>query len=307
MTSISSNVIAIVVTYQSGETVSACLSALKREVTATIVVDNASEDDSIASANDAGARVIANRKNEGYGRANNLGISAASGAQWCLIANPDVMIEPGCVRELLAAANRNPLATVIVPRLVEPDGRTFFRSKSILSSVTPSVPRREECPKRESTIAFASGACMLVHRERFLQIGGFDDRIFLFYEDDDLCLRVRRAGQTIVHAHDAVAHHRKGRSSSITRGSIFHHRFHQAWSRVYVSKKYDLPTGSMAVISKNALKALGALLLLDRDRLERYAGSVAGVWSASQKKMALWPPITDQPSARTSRVGDIVN
>lgn len=297
------NVVGIVVTCQSDEVISGCLEALRSEVSKIIVIDNASTDDSVGIASNAGATLIVNHENEGYGRANNRGIFAAAGTEWCLIANPDVTIAPGCVREMLAVAERHPLATIVVPRLVEPDGRIFFRSESVLSPVAPSVPHSEACPDREGAVAFASGACMLVHRDRFLQTGGFDDKIFLFYEDDDLCLRVRRAGKAIVYAPSAVAYHRRGSSSATTRGSIFHRRFHQAWSRVYISKKYGLADDSLAVIVRNTLKLLGALMIFDRDRQERYAGSVAGALLAIQGYVAFAKPSNDRRRDRVGKQG----
>jgi N-acetylglucosaminyl-diphospho-decaprenol L-rhamnosyltransferase len=276
----------VVVTCQSENVVGACVEALCRQVGEVIVIDNASTDRTLDRAAALGATLIRNENNEGYGRANNRAILAAVSAEWCLITNPDVTVDPGCVDELLAATARHPSATIIVPRLIEPDGRVFFRSQSALSRAAPSGPKMENCPDAEQSISFASGACMLVHRQRFLNLGGFDDQIFLFYEDDDLCLRVRRAGQEVVFAHAALAHHHKGTSSTPARGAIYRRRFHLAWSRIYICRKHGLADDGLLVIARNAIKAIGALLTFNQNRCERYAGSVAGAWAAMRGRAA---------------------
>ena len=189
-------VVAVVVAYDSARWLPACIEALDRQGVPTIVVDNASRDGTAAVARNAGARVIANDKNEGYGRGNNQGIRAAEGADWCMIVNPDAVLDTDCVRLLLDGARRHSHAGILVPKLLEPDGRSFDHSTSVLSRAAPI--ETEYVSQGERVVPFASGACMLVQRSAFLEIGGFDEHIFLFYEDDDLCLRIRQAGFTIV-------------------------------------------------------------------------------------------------------------
>lgn len=280
-------VTAVVVTYESEAVLAACLNSLKGEVDDVIVVDNASRDGTRAVAGGHGAMVVAERENLGYGTANNHGIAKADGAAWCLIANPDVTVEKGCVARLLAAAQAKPGAALLVPRLVEPDGRLFFRGDSILSGVAPTMPRVSEAPPATVPIAFASGACMLVRRDVFLALGGFDERIFLYYEDDDLSLRLRQAGHTILYVHDAVAHHLRGKSTTPRRGTTRFSRYHQAWSRAYIARKYGLSDDNMRVILRNGLKYVGALLMANGLRMERYAGSVAGAWAAMRGRPAV--------------------
>ena len=124
---------AIVVTHDSAHVLPACLDALRREGVPAIVVDNASEDGSAELAQAHGARVIRNRRNEGYGRANNLGAAAAD-SEFLLILNPDLALESGAVAELLAAAERYGDAGLLAPRIVEPDGRMFFQAQSVLEA-----------------------------------------------------------------------------------------------------------------------------------------------------------------------------
>jgi N-acetylglucosaminyl-diphospho-decaprenol L-rhamnosyltransferase len=165
---------------------------------------------------------------------------------------------------------------MLAPRIVEPDGRFFFQPRSLLSPYLPNPRGRLVLPEGDCCAPFLSGACFLIRRGLFLRLGGFDPGIFLFYEDDDLCRRVAEAGHALVHVHGAVARHARGSSSAPQPGRIFQSRWHQAWSRAYVSRKYGLPNPAPGMVLVNALKTLPALLSLRRGLVERHAGSAAG-------------------------------
>lgn len=279
-------VVAIVVAHNSARWLPHCLQALGGQVP-VVVVDNASTDDSVEAARKGKAFVILNTMNEGYGRANNQGVNAAGKAEWCLIINPDAVVDRNCLSTLLKASKRNPGAAVIAPRLVEPDGRIFVHDKSVLSNVSSTDDRATNVPKGDRAVQFVSGACMLVRRSAFLAVGGFDERIFLFYEDDDLCLRLRKAGLEIVHVDDAIARHARGSSSEPAPGRIFRSRWHQAWSRSYVCRKHGVPDDGVSVLVRNGLKLIGVLPTLNRRRIERYAGSAAGAWATLRNRSAV--------------------
>lgn len=268
-------VIAIVVAFDSAAVLPACLEALAREGVPAIVVDNASADRTAEVARAHGARVIRNAANEGYGRANNIGVRAAE-SELVLLLNPDIVLEPGAVGALVDAAARYPEAGMLAPRIVEPDGRFFFQPRSLLSPYLHNPGGRLVLPEGDCCAPFLSGACLLVRRELFLALGGFDPQIFLFYEDDDLCRRVADAGHALVHVHDAVARHARGASSAPKPGRVFKARWHQAWSRAYVARKYGLPNPAAGMVLLNAGKAALAALSFRRSLVERYAGSAAG-------------------------------
>lgn len=277
---------AVVVTYDSAEILRPCLAALAREGVPAIVVDNGSGDDTAAVAERDGARVVRMPKNEGYGRANNAGV-AASGAEFVLIANPDLVLDEGAVVALLGAAEAYPDAALYAPRIVEEDGRHFFQSRSLLSVILTN-PGGAPCrPEGDCCAPFLSGACLLVRREMFLALGGFDPLIFLFYEDDDLCRRFSDAGHALVHVHGAIARHGRGKSSAPAPGRVFRSRWHQAWSRAYVSRKYGLPSPAPSMFALNAVRTALSLFSFRRALIERYMGSAAGAWSFLRGRAAL--------------------
>jgi N-acetylglucosaminyl-diphospho-decaprenol L-rhamnosyltransferase len=281
------DLVAIVVAHDSAHALPDCLAALAREGVPAIIVDNASRDGSAELAERLGARVLRNPRNEGYGRANNLGVRAAEDAGHVLILNPDLILQPGAASALRAAVRAYPDAGLYAPRIVEPDGRFFFQAQSFLSPYLANAKGRRDRPEGDACAPFLSGACLMAERAFLLGLGGFDEAIFLFYEDDDLCRRVADAGRALVHVHGAVALHGRGRSSAPERGRVFRARWHLAWSKAYVARKYGLPDPSLATLLTNAPKAALALLALRRAGWERYGGSAAGALAALRGQGAL--------------------
>jgi N-acetylglucosaminyl-diphospho-decaprenol L-rhamnosyltransferase len=334
--------IAILVAHDSAAVLPACLDSLRREGLPAIVVDNASGDGSALIAESCGARLVRNSRNEGYGRAMNIGLresarlapSAEAGGEaklsrmnaardeararpspreedhvggpisvsesvdaggretmagraLCLLLNPDIVLEPGCVAALLEAAARYPDAVILAPRLVEADGRFFFQPRSLLSPYLRNEVGAPCLPQGDCCAPFLSGACLLVERDFILSLGGFDELIFLFYEDDDLCRRVIDAGRSLVHVDGALARHARGGSTHPSPGRVFKARWHMAWSAGYVAGKYGLTDPSWRTLLVNALKFCGAALTLNRALTERYGGSAAGALAWLRGKGAL--------------------
>ncbi|MGO4388581.1 glycosyltransferase family 2 protein [Microvirga sp. 2YAF29] len=280
-----SDVTAIVVTFDSAHALPECLGALRADGVPMLVVDNASTDDTIAIAEGQGARVIRNPRNEGYGRANNSGARAAD-TEFVLVVNPDCIVDSGAVATLIDAARRYPDAALFAPQIIEPNGRVFFQPRSLLSPYLHNPTGKLVLPEGEACTAFLSGACFLVRRDVFLKLGGFDENIFLFYEDDDLCRRIADVGSALIYVPQAGVRHGRGRSSEPKRGRIYASRWHQAWSRAYVSLKYGLPNPAPGMFAVNGLKALGAYLTFQRKLIERYGGSAAGAWAAMMGRKA---------------------
>jgi N-acetylglucosaminyl-diphospho-decaprenol L-rhamnosyltransferase len=281
-----SALIALIVVRDSAAVLPSCLASLRREGVEAIVVDNASTDASARIAEQAGARVIRNAKNQGYGRAMNIGMRAAQGPA-CLLLNPDLALAPGSIAALVEARQRYPEAGLLAPRLVEPDGRLFFQPRSMLSLYLQNEAGLPCAPEGDCCAPFLSGACLLVDRELVLSLGGFDEEIFLFYEDDDLCRRVTEAGRSLIHVHAALATHERGRSSAQRPGTVYTARWHRAWSAGHVAHKYGLPDPSWRIFIVNALKFCLVALAFRKPLMERYGGSAAGAFSWLTGKRAL--------------------
>lgn len=263
-----SPITAIIVAYNSASVLSDCLACVRASGLAAIVVDNASSDASARLAREAGADVIANAQNQGFGRAMNQGLARAP-SPFCLLINPDIGFAPEAPATLASALEATPRALMAGPRLIEPDGRAFELAPT---PINPPLPDGAP-PNRRSVL---SGAALLVRRQAVLTLGGFDPQIFLFWEDNDLCRRIVDSGGELLYCDQAEMRHARGGSTAPAPGNAYKVRWHQAWSRLYVFEKYGLASDAQRWIGRFARKAALARLMGARKRLERYQGSLDG-------------------------------
>ncbi|MEK7660827.1 MAG: glycosyltransferase family 2 protein [Pseudomonadota bacterium] len=281
------NLTAIIVCFDSAHIIGNALRLLESANIKTIVVDNGSSDNSVEIAKKYGAHVIENHANLGFGVANNIGVKAAP-TPWVLMLNPDIEIDEASIRALLTATKTYDNIGIIAPRIVENDGRVFIQPRSLLSPFHLNQAKNMT-PNGDCCLPFLSGACFLINRDSFLELGGFDENIFLFYEDDDLCRRFFDSSLSLIHIDGATALHARGKSTQPQKGRVFLARYHMAWSRIYVCRKYGIKPKSFADLLKNGSKYLLAALSFNRQRMERYGGSFMGNWDASFSKQHAKP------------------
>lgn len=226
----------VVVCYNSGAVLAECLGSIPPAVR-LVVVDNASADDSagLAARRAPWAQVIRADRNLGFGRAANLGFSQAE-TRYGLLLNPDTRCAPGMVEALLDAASRYPDAGLLAPGIFTPDGAMQYGRLPIFERrrrrAAPVPPVGDCCA------GYVGGAAMFFPLAAFRAIGGFDPAIFLYYEDDDLCMRMRRAGYSLVHVQAARLDHGSGCSSAPCERIAWSKEWHMAWSRQYMQRKY---------------------------------------------------------------------
>jgi N-acetylglucosaminyl-diphospho-decaprenol L-rhamnosyltransferase len=232
---------AIIVNYNAGPEIRAALQSIAGEMAGrgweAMVVDNASTDGSADYVWEFAprARVLRNAVNVGFGRGINQGV-AASSAPFILIMNPDCRLEPGAVATLRAELETRPRCAIAGPRVLDPDGAEqgsargdpdmltgLFGRTGPLRHLLPwaAVSRRNvvSTGRQSATVDWVSGACMLVRRSAFDEVGGFDPRYFLYWEDADLCRRLRARGYEIRYVPAATAVHQVGHSSRTARAA----------------------------------------------------------------------------------------
>ncbi len=241
-----------------------------------IVVDNASADDSAAVAEGAGARVIRNGANLGFGAGCNIGMDAAA-TEFVLLANPDTRLDGAAIARLVAAADAFPDAAILAPMLCDETGARV-RSWDVEQQHRRLLTRKRDAepwPEGPLCAEFLSGACLLLRASEALR---FDEAFFLFYEDDAICAAARAKGRALVLVPDAVMHHAGGGSSAPSQALSAFKARHMAWSRLHYMV---LMRGSAAArreawarVWHHASKALGHGLTL---RFEKLRADMAGL------------------------------
>jgi len=233
----------LIVTYNSRDEIAGCLEPLLADPdlpeAEIVVIDNCSSDGTaafVASAFDR-VQVVMNSANIGFGAAVNRA-AAITRAPYFLILNPDIAPRPGAVKAMLQAMDRDPHWAVLGCRLLSPDGRpqssarTFPTIATFVARATPLCKYLERLPyMREhlmlrlldagqlqdgevNLVDWVLGACMLVRRAAFSEVGQFDERFFMYYEDIDLCYRAKQSGWRTGYLPCASMVHTYKRSSS---------------------------------------------------------------------------------------------
>jgi len=235
---------AILVNYNAGGELARALRSIADEMVGrsweALVVDNASSDGSGASVADFAPMVqlVQNTANVGFSRGVNQGV-AASTAPLVLIMNPDCRLVAGAVATLRSVLDARPDCAIVGPRILNPDGSVqgsargdpdmltgLFGRTALLGRLVPFLPVAKRNVVAEEAIRsgeqsvvvdWLSGACMLARRTALEQVGGFDERFFLYWEDADLCRRLRSHGHHVRYVPSATAIHRVGQSSRTAR------------------------------------------------------------------------------------------
>lgn len=208
-----------------------CLAALRRTLppglAEIILVDNGSTDGTADWArSQADLQVIVNAENRGFGPANNQAAEMARG-EYFLFLNNDTEPQIGWLEALMRTADADPKVGAVGARLVDQNGR-LLEAGSVVNVDATCTNRGREAPGGTQSyaapveVAYASACALLVRRDAFQRIGGFDDRYApAYYEDVDLCLALREAGHTVrvapdacvVHAESVTARHLTGSES----------------------------------------------------------------------------------------------
>lgn len=125
------------------------------------------------------------------------------------------------------------------------------------------------------------GGFLFFPLSKFHQIGGFDENIFMFYEDEDICLRMSQAGFSLIHVDSAHADHECEESTQKSVELDWCRNWHTGWSRAYMAKKYK-GTDLSFVLSKAPLygfKSLGYKCLKNSKKFNRYCGELSGMFA----------------------------
>jgi GT2 family glycosyltransferase len=228
---VSAEVAVAVVSWNTRELLEPCLRSLQADaeegLTEVWVVDNASEDGSAELVRERfpWVQLVASDENLGFGRAVNV-VAERTSSPWLGVANADIRMRPGALRELLDAGERDSQAGALAPRLILPDGSTQhsvfpFPSPAVSLAVSlglakaPPIGDRLLLPgawdeTRERRVPWAVAAFLLVRRDGWDAVGGFDEQHWMYAEDLDLGWRLARAGFPTRYVPSAEVEHEHG-------------------------------------------------------------------------------------------------
>jgi N-acetylglucosaminyl-diphospho-decaprenol L-rhamnosyltransferase len=293
---------AVVVTWNAADFVAEALTSLAVEIGDVphelIVIDNASADDTAAVVEQVAtrARVLVNPSNRGFAAAANAGLRA-SRAPLVLFLNPDAELLPGALAILEASLEADPRLALVAPQLVDgegkpqsshaafgwPEERLAFHLRRArgpgtgraggesVDALPPTVPAAVASPGGVASTDFMEvnwvlGACMLCRREPLTQIGGFDERYFMYGEDMDLCYRLRRVGYVIGFCQAARVRHlgnasgehywRERREAAVIRSQLRFVRTHRGFVSELAFRLLAFPY----YVAKLALNSVRAVL-----------------------------------------------
>lgn len=240
-----------------------------------VIVDNGTEPevaDRVAA--EAGGRVVRTGANLGYGAGANAGARGAT-APWLVVANPDVVWRPGSLDVLLDAADRHPAAGALGPALLNEDGSVYPSARelpsltqgvghALLGKVWPRNPwtrayqRRQESAGAERESGWLSGACLLLRRDAFEAVGGFDEDYFMFFEDVDLGERLGRSGHPNVYVPSAQVVHVGGVSWKARPAAMIaaHHRSAERYLHRRYPRWYQWPVRALVSLGLKAREAV---------------------------------------------------
>ena len=250
-----------VINWNTRELLRRCLTTIMAEhPSEVVVVDNGSSDGSIAMVRDEfpAVRLQVLPENPGYGAASNIAFTLCA-AEYVLLLNSDTELRAGALEALVAHLDRCPRAGIVGPRLLNPDGSLQKSTFPYPGPLVPLVKRRpiadlvgavpplrdafvgEWAHDRERRVPWVLGAALAIRRAAFEKVAGFDESFVMYYEEVDLCYRLRKAGWEIHFTPATEVTHIGGASTSQRRPEMlarlglsevdFHRRHHRGLER----------------------------------------------------------------------------
>ncbi len=261
----------IILNYKSPGHLRQCLRGLQANqlpfAIEVVVVDNGSHDNSaeVTAQEFPGATYIGLPHNRGYSAGNNVGVQQATG-DFLMILNPDVAVFPGAVEELVSYLEQHPRVGLVAPKLINPDGSTQLSGALFQSFLIPLWRRswlgNIPGPKQQlehffitgwdrttsRAVGWALGACFVLRRAALKDVGFFDERFFLYFEDVDYCRRMWEKNWEVHYVAEAEMVHYLSRTSAVNPGvsgllsyaTRIHIRSWLQYTMKYFSKKKPL-------------------------------------------------------------------
>ena len=273
------SVAAVVVAWRAGERAGACLARLAELAPSArrVLVDNEAGGGTGVDAPD-GTVILRLRDNRGFAGGANAGLNRAfeDGAEHAVLLNDDLLVDPGCIEALVAAAGEGGAAS---PRIDGPPGFAFAGGEL--------EPQRGFGRHVDGANDYLSGACLCIARAAWERVGPFDEELFLYYEDVDWSLRARALGVPLTVALDAHASHIGGASSGGEQGETW--AYYSTRNRLWLLEKQQGARKARREALRTSLRARVRAVQSARRGVAR--AKLAGVrdWSEHRMGRGPWP------------------
>jgi len=268
-----SNVSIVIVSFKSEEALSNLLPSIPSECEAIIVNNDSPLPTKIKNIRNFSE--ILNPENKGFGSACNIGVKAAT-KDYIFIVNPDTILKDNSVLKLLELSKKLPKASAITPKIKTEKNKESFKRRSVLLDKKKWL---KAPPSEISEIPIMGGAAIFIKKENFTKVGGFDEKIFLYHEDDDLSLRLKNKIGPLIYYPDASIIHVGGSSSSRSPEIAKLKGFHMGRSRVYAMKKYMIKYYRFKCLFLALIQLLSLQMLFSKRKRHKYYSFFHGVLS----------------------------
>ncbi len=217
----------IVINYKTPQLTINCIRSLfalpNKEEFEIIVIDNASEDGSVEAIRaefSSKIQIIGNKRNLGFAGANNQGAALSQGS-FLLFLNSDTIAHNDFLSQCLNLFKQNEKIGVVSPRLKLEDSQAqknaFGLFPTLLRLITQATKKEQIIPEGTKVLKtdWVSGCALIIRRELFEKIGGWDDHFFLYFEDIDICKRAKQEGYEVVVNLESEITHLGGKSINL--------------------------------------------------------------------------------------------
>jgi N-acetylglucosaminyl-diphospho-decaprenol L-rhamnosyltransferase len=246
----------VVVSFGSGDVLGSFLESLTTSdliPQAVVIVENGPHEPTNAFPPELPVTVLHRPDNPGYGTAVNLGVTALpKDISWVLVSNPDVTLAANTINLLLSERDTFPNVGSLGPALLNPDGTVYSSARAIPSigvgighALLGALWKKNPWTSRyrgnydsvePRATGWLSGACLMINRVAFEEIGGFDTRYFMFMEDVDLGMRLGQSGWSNIYVPEATAIHIVGHATKAARSPMA--KAHHQSAKRFIAKRY---------------------------------------------------------------------
>lgn len=303
-----------ILNYNGFEHTAECLDSLAKSTyqpLALTVIDNASTDDSVERLRHIlrEDELIELQVNGGYSYGNNVAMERAfmNGAQYVFIINNDIIIDPNCIEDLVLAASKDDTIGIVGPKVLVYSKPDTIDNAGIIGSIPKARYTWIGIGEKDSgqygklvDILYQDGCAILLSKACYEKIGGFNEWLWTYSEESDLCMRAHIAGFRVCCLQKAKVWHKGSATLGknfqrrphavyyiIRNNYIFHRRYAGSWLRRLLAVSILLSKTPRYLFSilirgrKSRLKNLWMLL----------AGTVVGVWTNTQRPSDIFAPI----------------